>query len=279
MLRAVSLGFGLLALAGPVAAQTTVGVRESVNGRLEAGDAATSDGRLSDCYRLAADPDRWLAATLMSQEFDPVLGAGHGPECGVGETIRNDDHGAGPAARIYLRPGQDDWFIRVSAYEVGGAGAYFFRVAPVDGPPEPPEGGPDPFRHGTAALTLPVRPPDWVRPRDPATRYRWDAMCKAVNWVARHEHVALPVAPREQVERETAVLSAALVESGRVVGRSPSDIEADWRAWIGAAMRLSHDGGMEPHPMTLSLQRACVKQLRGADQQAADGSNFPANSR
>ena len=104
MQRMVGLGFALLALAGPVAAQTPVGVRESVNGALEAGDRAGADGRLYDCYRLPADPDRWLAASLMSQDFDAVLGAGQGPSCGLGETIGNDDSGTGPTPASTCRP-------------------------------------------------------------------------------------------------------------------------------------------------------------------------------
>ena len=277
MQRMVGLGFALLALAGPVAAQTPVGVRESVNGALEAGDRAGADGRLYDCYRLPADPDRWLAASLMSQDFDAVLGAGQGPSCGVGEAIRNDDSGTGPHARVHLPPREGDWFIRVSAYDAGETGDYFFRIAPVDGPPEPPAGGPNPFRNGTAELSLPFHAQDWVRPRDPAMRYRWDAMCMAVNWVARHERVALPIAPREQVERETARLAAALADSARLAGHTEAETEATWRPWIGAAMSLTHDAGMAPHPLTAPLQRACVKQLAAADQ--AEGSSAPANAR
>ena len=259
MRRAAILGLGLLAIAGPVGAQTPVGLRESVNAALEAGDPAGADGRLYDCYRLPADPDRWLAASLMSQDFDAVLGAGQGPSCGVGETIRNDDSGGGPHARVHLPPREGDWFIRVSAYGAGGSG------------------GPNPFRNGTAGLSLPFHPEDWVRPRDPALRYRWDAMCMAVNWVARHERVALPSAPREQVERETARLAAALADSARLAGHAEAEAEATWRPWIGAAMSLTHDAGMAPHPLTAPLQRACVKQLAAEDQ--AEGSSAPANAR
>lgn len=277
MRRAAILGLGLLAVAGPVAAQTPVGVRESVNGALEAGDPAGADDRLHDCYRLPGDPDRWLAATLMSQDFDAVLGAGPGPSCGVGEVAANDDHGGGSNARVYLPPREGDWLIRVSTYDAGETGAYFFRIAPVDGPPEPPAGGPNPFRNGTAELSLPFHAQDWVRPRDPAMRYRWDAMCMAVNWVARHERVALPMAPREQVEHETARLAAALADSARLAGHSEAEAEATWRPWIGAAMSLTHDAGMTPHPLTAPLQRACVKQLAAEHQ--AEGSSAPANAR
>ena len=63
----------------------------------------------------------------------------------------------------------------------------------------------------------------------------------------------------------------------RVGPVTEADTEAARRPWIGAAMFLTHDAGMSPHPLTAPLQRACVKQLAAADQ--AEGSSAPANAR
>jgi hypothetical protein len=253
-----------IATSSPVAAQPAIGLDEWASGALEAGDPVSADGRLHDCYRLRAPPGEWVAITLSSNQFDAWLEAGDGPSCDFIGHPESDDDGAGyPNARLNVRPGVGDYTIRVSSYDIGETGAYHLSV--VRGA-APPDGGPNPFREGSADLSLPFHQYDWVRPHELTARYRWDAMCMAANWVARHERVARHVAAPGQVEEETAILSAALADSARLNGQSDGDAEEAWRAWTGAAMMLSHDRMIVPHPLTLSLQRACVKQLRAVDQ-------------
>lgn len=274
--RLAILGLGLLVIAGPAAAQTAIGVRERGEGVLEAQDAVDAGGRLYDCYRVEGDPDRWLSVSLTSAGFDAVLEAGRGPSCLDGE-IRNDDNDGGANARVYLQPRPDDWFIRVSTYDADESGSYFLWVAPVDGPPEPPPGGPNPFRGGTTAMELPFSAEDWVRPRDARMRYRWDAMCLGVHRVLSHERVARPAVSRDQAERETAMLTDALARSTDQAGHTDAEAEEASGGWARVAMSLSHDGMILPHPVAPGLQRACVKQLAAGDQ--AEGSSAPANIR
>lgn len=260
MLRAVMLCFGTLtALCGPAAAQS-LGLREVVRGSLEAGDRVSPDGRFYDCLQLRLRRSEWVAIQLGSGEVDVRVEAGPGRSCEASGPMVSDDDGAGyPNARLVVRPGRRTHVIRVSSYGAGETGDYHLVVVPSD---PPPADRPNPFRSGTAERSLPFDWYDWVRPQEVSARYRWDAMCVAVNWVAIQKRVADPATPPGQQEEETALLAAALSDSARDAGHTEEDAEEGWKAWTAVAMSFSHDRMMVPHPLTLPLQRACVKQLR-----------------
>jgi hypothetical protein len=264
MLRAAILCSGLFIVsASPAVAQSVIRLGESKIGSLQAGDRVSADGRFQDCYRLRANPGEWVVILLRSNRFDAQLDAGEGRSCDfVDGTVSDDDSAGYPHARLNLRPGRGDYSIRVSSYDVGEVGDYRLNV--IAGA-APTADGPNPFRGGMSDLSLPVDPYDWVRPQEAPARYRWDAMCVAVNWVTRHERVAGPAAGPGQVEEETALLAAALEDSARLAGQDGGEPDDAWKGWNWEAMSFSHDGMIVPHPVTLPLQRACVKQLRASD--------------
>lgn len=266
MPRAVVLCSALAVVAaGPASAQSSINVGGRVVGVLEAGDRVTVDGRLYDCYRLRVIRNRWLSISLYAQQFDGVIEVGRGGSCDFASPTASDDDSDAPHARVAVRPGAGVHSIRVSSYDAGETGDYSLQVHPGDAPRSDP---PDPFRN---APSLPFEQYDRVRPQALEARYQWDAMCVAANWVTRHERVVGPPVVPGQVEEETAMLNAALAESARLAGHSEDDARDAWGDWTSAAMILGHDRGIRPHPGTIPLQRACVKQLRAASRSQDDG--------
>lgn len=273
MRRAALLSSALaVAAAGPAAAQSSIGVGDRATGALETGDRVSADGRLYDCYRLRAGGGAWLSIRLYAPQFDGTLEVGRGGSCDFDRaTASNDDGASPPHAELVMRPRSGVYSIRVSSYDVGETGDYSLQVERGSAPRSDP---PDPFRN---ASSLPFDQHDRVRPQAPEPRYQWDAMCVAANWVTRHERVSGPPVVPGQVEQETAMLNAALAESARLAGHSEEDARNAWGGWTNAAMILGHDRGIRPHPVTIPLQRACVKQLRAAGWlHSDDASSTPA---
>lgn len=110
-------------------APSALRVGQEMEGALEEGDAAFSDGGFFDLYHFQARRGQRLTVTLRSDDFDPYLRVAHArtPE-DVDWLGEDDDGGIGTDSRLTVTvPADGEYWVAVSAYDEA-PGAYALAV-------------------------------------------------------------------------------------------------------------------------------------------------------
>ena len=122
----VAAALPLAFIAVPAAAQVApIGPGQTVNGRLDTGDAQLDDDSYFDLYEYRGQPGEAIVVTLRSSDFDAYLQGG--PASGADVTVEDsDDDGAGGTdARLSVTLGPSGLYrIRANSYGTGETGAY-----------------------------------------------------------------------------------------------------------------------------------------------------------
>lgn len=132
-MRRSGAALALLLAAGAASAQ---GPAETIEGRLEAGDARVDGHSYFDEHRLSVAAGQRTAITVVSEAFDPVVEIYRAGEAfAIGH---NDDDGASLNSRYVLAaPAAGDYVVRVTSFGENGRGAYTVGIAPLPPLPAP----------------------------------------------------------------------------------------------------------------------------------------------
>jgi 3'-phosphoadenosine 5'-phosphosulfate sulfotransferase len=134
-LKTLALAVAAALAAVPLTAQTTIGVGETVTGRLEEGDRQMEDGAYYDAYVIRGRPGETLVVRMTSEDFDTYLGWGRGSGDDWEEEAENDDSGDGTNSRLVVRlTDEGDYELRAAAFEEDQEGEYELRVVALSAP-------------------------------------------------------------------------------------------------------------------------------------------------
>lgn len=122
-------------LAAPLAAQTRIGVGETVTGTLEEGDRQMDDGAYYDSYVLRGRPGETLIVRMTSEDFDTYLHWGAEAEGDWVEEDANDDSGDGTDSRLVIRlPEEAEFELRAAGFDEDESGEYQLEVTAMQAP-------------------------------------------------------------------------------------------------------------------------------------------------
>lgn len=115
-----------LAAAGGAVAQERIGEQETVRGRLDSRDPASSTGGRFDRYRLTAYPGEQVVLTMSSTEVDPYLQIGRSTPSSGFNPLAYDDDGTGTLDSMLVFTAQEggDYEVRATSFGVDQYGSY-----------------------------------------------------------------------------------------------------------------------------------------------------------
>ena len=124
----VAAALPLVFMAVPAAAQVApIGPGQTVNGRLDTGDAQLPDNSFFDLFEYRGQPGEVIVVTLRSSDFDAYLQGGPDLEATVEDS---DNNGAGGTdARLSVTLGPSGLYrIRANSLGAGETGAYTLNL-------------------------------------------------------------------------------------------------------------------------------------------------------
>jgi hypothetical protein len=128
---------GVLVVAVPAAAQSTIRLGDNVRGSLSSSDPSLADGSHYDCFNLQARAGDRISVTLTSDDFDAYLAVMEGRNCSSDETAETDDDSAGETnSLVRTTLGSGPYSIRANSLGGGETGDYRLSVSAA--PPLPP---------------------------------------------------------------------------------------------------------------------------------------------
>ena len=129
--RCLSLALLGLALGtdSALAQVSAIGVGQTVDGRLEAGDPRLEDDSHYDLYLFRGTPGERITITLRSDDFDAYLAWGTWDGTSFSEERANDDGGGGTDARLGVTISEDgSYALRANSLSSDETGSYTLSV-------------------------------------------------------------------------------------------------------------------------------------------------------